>query len=117
MSIIGIIAGILGIVGSGYTFVEGMDMPATESSMPIFLALIALGLVIVGLIGATLKSKNKLAGELMLMGFVGGLLTMASSLSVSKTPIPFLIGIVTIILFLISGIMSLKSKNGKEIES
>ena len=108
MNVLGLIAGILGILGSGYVFVDAMNRPSTESSSPIFIALVAMAFVIVGLVGSTMKVNYKKAGLLMLLGVVGGLLTLVAALSASPTPIGFMIGIVTTILFIIGGIISLK---------
>lgn len=107
MNILGLIAGILGILGSGYDFIEAMGLPATSGNAPVIMSLLAIAFVIAGLVGSTMKCKKKVAGLLMLLGGLGGLLTMTTGLAISYTPVTFFIGLVTAILFIIGGIMSL----------
>lgn len=108
MNILGLIAGILGILGSGYTFIEAMNRPGTTSSTPIFVALISICLVIIGLIGAT--KNNKKSSILMGIGVIGGILIMIVSLNISNLPISFFIGIVVTILFFIGSVGNIKKK-------
>lgn len=108
MNILGLIAGILGIIGTGYTFIEAMNMPSTASSIPIYLALLSIALVIAGLVGAT--KLNKKSGILMMLGAIGGIIAVLVSLSISDLPISFFISIVVIILFIIGSVGSFKKK-------
>lgn len=111
--IIGLIAGILGIMlGCSLVFI-GLNMKVTNPHSNAVMIFSVLGLLssISGLVGACIvNTKNKLAGILMIIAAILNLFAGFNSIG-ADSPLNFVGLLVVSILFLISGIFSLKKKS------
>lgn len=114
--IIGLIAGILGILACGLLIMKAFGMPAYEQIAGIVLkrSAIVLLLQIAGLVFSLIASKSpKLFGALIIIAGLSNFGTLDSSIH-TDLPVSFLIGAVAGIMFIIAGIMSLVQKDKEE---
>ncbi|EGT4137963.1 DUF4064 domain-containing protein [Clostridium perfringens] len=107
---LGLIGGIIGIISCGMLLVIALNMKVTNVHANSVLTFSILGLLasIAGLVGACIvNNKAKVAGILMLIGTVLNVFAAFNSIG-ADSPINFIAGLVTAILFLIAGIFVLK---------
>lgn len=114
--ILGLIAGIFGIIIAGALLVNGMLMPAIIPGVGSIIAVSLLGLIcsIAGIVAAALVGKKKvLSGVIMIVTSLVFILVALNSIT-GDNILTFVGGLIVFILFLLAGIFGLCIKNNKD---
>lgn len=106
--IVGLIAGILGIISNGILLFSGLNMKVTEAGVNqvLMFSIIGLLLSILALVGACMNNKKVLTGIFILLGAIANIPSSLFSIS-ADNPMTFIMCAVVAILLLVSGIMRL----------
>ncbi|WP_368488435.1 DUF4064 domain-containing protein [Clostridium sp. BJN0013] len=109
--ILGIIAGVVGIISCGGLLYVGLNSPATDKNANDVIIAASIGIIfqIIGLVYALMvESKTKTAGKVMIVAGIFDFIAAFFS-TIGDSPITFISCLIVFVLFLISGIFAIKA--------